>query len=47
MAIIRVDPQKVVSNGGKGRVSRQTKYGARKGSKPAGTINTLKGNRRG
>lgn len=47
MPILRVNPLKLVSNGGKGRVSRQQKYGANKGKKPAGIINTLKGNRRG
>jgi len=50
MAIIRA-PLKFIG-GGKGRRtgpignSRQSKYGPRKGSKPAGTILSLRGNRR-
>lgn len=45
MAIIRA-PLKFLG-GGKGRVSRETKYGVRKGMKPKGITNTIKGNRRG
>ena len=45
MALIRA-PLKF-NGGGKGRVSRQTKYGANKGKRPAGRISVITGNRRG
>jgi len=47
MAILRVNPLSQVSNGGKGRVAQQTKYGQRKGKKPAGRISVIRSARRG
>jgi len=41
MAVLRVNPLALV-RGGKARKAKQTKYGQRKGVKPAGIINVLR-----